>query len=66
MQRGVEELLTIHVISDPTWEALAKRWDEQQLIEFVMMVGHYIATALVQNSLRVRLREDNPGMTLRQ
>jgi hypothetical protein len=63
--RGVEELLADQSISDATWAALAARWDEPQLIEFPMMVGQYVATALVQNALRVRLTKDNPGLTCR-
>lgn len=63
--RGVEELLTRQAISDDTWAALAKTWDEAQLIEFPMIVGQYVSTALVQNALRLRLTEENPGLTHR-
>jgi 4-carboxymuconolactone decarboxylase len=60
--RGVEELLTRQAISDETWAALAKIWDEAQLIEFPMVVGQYVSTALVQNALRMRLTAENPGL----
>lgn len=60
--RGVEELLEDKALSDETWDVLAQSWDEAQLIEFPMMVGQYIATALVQNSLRIRLEGGNPGL----
>lgn len=60
--RGVEELLADHTLSDATWETLAKSWDDAQLIEFPMLVGQYVATAYVQNTLRVRLEDDNPGL----
>ena len=63
--RGVEELLADKVLSDSTWAALAATWDEPRLIEYVMMVGQYVATAFVQNSLRVRLMSDNPGLSHR-
>jgi len=63
--RGVEELLADHALSDATWEILAKSWSEAQLIEFTMMVGQYVATAFIQNSLRVRLAPENPGLSLR-
>ena len=63
--RGVEELLTRQAISDETWHALAKTWDEAQLIEFPMMVGQYVSTAMVQNALRMRLTDENPGLTHR-
>lgn len=60
--RGVEELLADYCLSDATWEALAKTWDEAQLIEFPMMIGQYVATAYVQNSLRIPLGPGNPGL----
>lgn len=63
--RGVEELLGDQMISDPTWDVLAKTWNETQLVEFPALVGTYFATALQQNALRVRLAEDNPGLRYR-
>lgn len=60
--RGVEELIADQALSDATWETLAKSWDEQQMFEFPMMVGQYVATAFVQNSVRIRLAADNPGL----
>lgn len=60
--RGVEELIEDKAISDTTWETLARSWDEAQLIEFPMMAGQYVATAFVQNSLRIPLGEGNPGL----
>ncbi len=63
--RGVEELIGGAAISDATWAELATSWDEAQLIEFPMMVGQYVATAYVQNALRMRLSAGNPGLSLR-
>lgn len=63
--RAVEELLAEQAMSDATWDVLTRTWDEPQLIEFLAMVGHYVATALLQNALRVRLTDDNPGLTRR-
>jgi 4-carboxymuconolactone decarboxylase len=63
--RGVEELLDNQIITDETWATLAQSWSEAQLIEFPMMVGQYVATAYVQNSLRIRLAKANPGLTHR-
>ena len=63
--RGVEELIADKALSDETWETLAKSWDEAQLIEFPMMVGQYVATAFVQNTLRIRLEAENPGLAHR-
>lgn len=63
--RGVEELIGDHALSNETWSTLAETWDEAQLIEFPMMVGQYVATAFVQNSLRIGLENNNPGMAAR-
>jgi len=63
--RGVEELIADSALSDETWTTLAKGWDEQQMIEFPFMVGQYVATAFVQNSLRVPLATYNPGLSSR-
>jgi alkylhydroperoxidase family enzyme len=62
---GVEELLADQVLSDATWQALARHWDEQQLIEFPYMIGQYVAIAFVQNSLRVPLADYNRGLAAR-
>lgn len=63
--RGVEELVGDHAIADETWDVLARTWDEAQLIEFPMMVGQYVATAYVQNSIRIMLADENPGLSHR-
>jgi 4-carboxymuconolactone decarboxylase len=63
--RGVEELLADQAVSDATYETLAASWTEAQIIEYLVMVGQYIATACLQNSLRVRLAGDNPGLSHR-
>jgi alkylhydroperoxidase family enzyme len=60
--KGVEELLSDHMISDDTWNTLAQSWDDKQLMEFPILVGQYFTVALQQNSLRIRLAEDNPGL----
>jgi len=60
---GVEELLDNKAMSDDTWNTLARTWDEEQMIEFPMVVGQYVSTALVQNALKVRMEEGIPGLT---
>lgn len=65
LMKGVEELHARQMISDETWAVLAKTWNEQQLMEFPILVGHYVATAMQQNSLRMRLAHDNPGLGYR-
>ena len=63
--RGVDEMLGNYCISDATWATLAESWDEPQLIEYLVVVGQYTATAMLQNSLRVPLESGNPGLTRR-
>ena len=36
---AVDELLSRFMISDETWAVLAESWDEQQLMEFPVLVG---------------------------
>lgn len=62
---GVEELLADKAISDATWAVLARSWNEAQLIEYVMLVGQYVATAIVQNGLRIRLEGCEQGLARR-
>lgn len=63
--RAVDELHMHKAITDETWAVLAASWDEQQLMEFPVLVGQYISTALLQNALRMRLAPDNPGLGYR-
>jgi 4-carboxymuconolactone decarboxylase len=63
--RGVEELFADFAVSDATWAILAKSWNEPQLIEYPMMVGQYLATAFILNSLRVQPEEWNRGLAHR-
>ncbi len=62
---GVEELVRNQMISDATWDMLARSWDEAQLLEFPTLVGQYVTTAMQQNSLRIRLANDNIGLRQR-
>ena len=62
---AVDELLSRFMISDATWAVLVESWDEQQLLEFPVLVGVYTATAMQQNSLRVTTEGGKPGLTSR-
>jgi hypothetical protein len=44
---------------DATWDLLARRYDELQLLEVPMVVGHYHMMAFLLNSLNV---EHEPGL----
>ena len=60
--RAVEELHTDSMISDAGWDDLAGHFDQRQLLELPMLVGHYHLTAFVQNALRIPLSPRNPGL----
>lgn len=63
--RGVEELHVDQALSDDTWNVLSKSWTEPQLIEYLVIVGQYLAIALLQNSLRTPLASTNSGLKRR-
>jgi 4-carboxymuconolactone decarboxylase len=60
--RAADELHRESEISDETWAQLAARYDEKQLIELCMLVGHYHMVAFALNSLRVQREEGVPGL----
>lgn len=60
--KAVEELHADAMITDATWAELARHFDERQLIELPMLVGHYHMTAFVQNALRIQLSPRNRGL----
>ena len=59
--RAADELHDDSCISDETWRALAARYDERQLIEVPMLVGHYHMVAFALNSLGVQREPGVPG-----
>jgi alkylhydroperoxidase family enzyme len=58
--RAADELHDDSCIGDETWRALAARYDERQLVEVPMVVGHYHMVAYALNTLGVELE---PGVT---
>jgi alkylhydroperoxidase family enzyme len=59
--QAADELHAGARISDATWDALARRYDERQLIEVPMIVGHYHMVAFTLNSLGVPIEEGVDG-----
>lgn len=57
--RACDQLFENNELSDATWAALADRYDEHQLIEVLMTVGHYTMLAWTLRTLRVPL---DPGL----
>jgi alkylhydroperoxidase family enzyme len=60
--RAADELHTDACIGDDTWEALKAGYDERQLIELPMLVGHYHLVAYALNSLGVQLEPGLEGL----
>jgi alkylhydroperoxidase family enzyme len=56
--RAADELHGDSILSDATWAALAEVYDERQLIEVPMLVGHYHMVAYALNSLGVQVEPD--------
>ncbi len=59
--RAADELHDDGHITDATWAALAERYDERQLIEVPMVVGHYHLVSFTLNSLGVQREAGVPG-----
>jgi alkylhydroperoxidase family enzyme len=60
--RAADELHRDHRLADATWESLQTRYDEPQLIELPMLVGHYHMVAMVLSSLGVQLEPGFEGL----
>ena len=63
--RAVDELHQRTMIPDDVWADLAAAFDDRQLIELLMLVGHYTTVAFYQNALRMRLPGGNLGLNAR-
>ena|ERR1700674_2417832 len=59
--RAADELHDDSCLSDNTWRVLAARYDERQLIEVLMLVGHYHMVAFALNTLGVQREPGVPG-----
>jgi len=58
---AVDELHDDQCVTDATWEALAARWDEQQLLDLVFAVGQYTLVSMALNTLGVQRDPGVPG-----
>lgn len=58
---AAEELYADAFVCDETWSALADRFDENQLLEFIVLIGQFTSVAYLLNSLRLRLDGANKG-----
>lgn len=59
--RAADELHDDNRVSDATWDVLAARYDDRQLIEVPMLVGQYHLVAFTLNTLGVQREPGVPG-----
>jgi 4-carboxymuconolactone decarboxylase len=59
---AADELHRDSAISDDTWARLRERYDDRQLIEVPMLIGHYTLLAFTLNSLGVEREEGVEGL----
>ena len=59
--RATDELHDDSCVTDATWATLAETYDEAQLIELVMLIGHYHLVSYTLNSLGVQREDGVPG-----
>lgn len=52
--RAADELVGDHDLSEGLWSELAASFDERELIEIVMLAGHYAMLATALHALRVQ------------
>ena len=55
--RAVDELHSNTFVSEPTWRALAERYNTEQLLDFLFTAGQYKLASMVLNSAGVQLEE---------
>jgi 4-carboxymuconolactone decarboxylase len=60
--RAADELHDRAGITDETWATLAATYDERQLVEMPMLVGHYQMVSYVINTLGIRGEAGVPGL----
>jgi 4-carboxymuconolactone decarboxylase len=59
--RAVDELHADSFIGDPTWKALAGRYNTEQLLDLIFTAGQYTLVSMALNSCGVQLEEGFEG-----
>ncbi len=60
--RAADELHADADISDPTWNALAERYDTKQMMDVVFAAGQYNLVSMALNTFGVQLEPGTPGL----
>jgi 4-carboxymuconolactone decarboxylase len=53
--RAVDETQIHGAITDPTWATLAEHFDDAELLELLMLIGHYLMLTFVLRSIRMEI-----------
>jgi alkylhydroperoxidase family enzyme len=53
--RAADELHADQFISDATWQALSKDWNQQQLMDLVFAIGQYTLVSMALNTFGVQI-----------
>lgn len=56
--KAVDELMLNSTLSDTTWNNLANRFSEKQLLDLIVTVGQYSTVAMLLNTLNVQLEDE--------
>lgn len=57
----VDDLCEDDCVSEMTWQALAVRWSDEQLLELLVLAGYYRLVSGLLNSVGVALEVATPG-----
>ncbi|HEX3900021.1 MAG TPA: carboxymuconolactone decarboxylase family protein [Mycobacteriales bacterium] len=57
----VDDLCSDDAVRDSTWQALARRWSDEQLLELLVLAGFYRLVSGLLNSVGVALENKTPG-----
>ena len=60
--RAADELHLNRFVSQSTWDGLAGRYSQEQLVEVVLIIGNYTQLAMFQNTLGVQLPPEVEGL----
>ncbi len=60
--QAADDLQARRFVSHATWDTLAERYTEAQLVEVVLIVGNYTQLSMFQNSLGAQLPEGFEGL----
>lgn len=57
----VDQVCSHNMVCDQTWQALASRWNDAELVELLVLTGYYRLVSGVLNSAGVALEAGTPG-----